>query len=161
VDEVLRPLAECRVAHAAKSVRDVFIEVSRPGRRTGAIMLVDDRGALAGIFTDSDLARLLEQNREACLDGPIREVMTRAPRSVQCGSMMSAAIEILSQRKISELPVIDAEGRPVGMIDITDLVGWLPVEPATEKSTQPAESPSADGPLTVPFLNPKTGSERT
>ena len=43
-----------------QSVRDALVAESRPGRRTGAIMVVDEAGRLVGIFTDSDLARLLE-----------------------------------------------------------------------------------------------------
>lgn len=159
VDELMRPLDECRVASQDQTVREVFVTVSRPGRRTGAIMLVDEQGTLTGVFTDSDLARLLERQRDACLNGPIREVMTRAPRTVAGGSMMNAAIEILAERKISELPVIDAQGRPLGLIDITDLVGWLPVDHTSERLAEHADSPP-DRPLTVPFPNPKTGTER-
>ena len=36
----------------------------------------------------------------------------------------------MAERKISELPVVDAQGRPVGLIDITDVVGLLPRETA-------------------------------
>jgi arabinose-5-phosphate isomerase len=158
VDEVMRPLAECRVAPDSRSVRDVFIQVSRPGRRTGAIMLIDGLGALTGIFTDSDLARLLEQDRDACIDGPVRDVMTRSPRTVSSGSLISQAIEILAERKISELPVIDAAGQPLGLIDITDLVGWLPVDGSEEDLAPAAESLPADGPLTVRFPNPPPGT---
>ena len=64
VDDLMRPLDECRVALDHKTVREVFVEVSRPGRRTGAIMLTDETGLLTGIFTDSDLARLLETRRD-------------------------------------------------------------------------------------------------
>ena len=52
VDEVMRPLAECRVACADLTVREVFTTLCRPGRRTGAIMLVDSEGKLEGIFTE-------------------------------------------------------------------------------------------------------------
>ncbi len=60
VEEIMRPLAECRLANDCQSVRDVLIHVGRPGRRTGATMLTNASGELSGIFTDSDLARLLE-----------------------------------------------------------------------------------------------------
>ena len=43
-----------------------------------------------------------------------------------------AAVEIIRQRKISELPVIDADGKPVGMIDITDVIGLVPREEADQ-----------------------------
>jgi arabinose-5-phosphate isomerase len=35
-------------------------------------------------------------------------------------------VELLSARKISELPVVDSGGRPIGLIDITDVIGWMP-----------------------------------
>lgn len=126
VDDFMRPLEVCRLARDAHSVRQVFVERSSMGRRTGAIMLVDSEGRLGGIFTDSDLARLFESKRDAALDRPIREVMTCQPRTVPAGSMMVDAVTIMAERKISELPVVDADGRPVGMLDITDVVGLFP-----------------------------------
>jgi len=83
-------------------------------------------GCLTGIFTDSDLARLFERRRDDDLDRPIRNVMTARPVTVSCGTMLFEAVAIMAQRKISELPVIDPQGRPVGLLDITDLVGVLP-----------------------------------
>jgi arabinose-5-phosphate isomerase len=35
-------------------------------------------------------------------------------------------VALLSERKISEIPVVDDQGVPVGLIDITDVIGWLP-----------------------------------
>ena len=144
VDHHLRPLEQCRVAGDDKTVREVLVSVSRPGRRTGAIMLVDPDGRLSGIFTDSDLARLFERRCDACLDGPIREVMTPRPLTVGSGLMMVEAVEIMARRKISELPVVDAQGRPVGLIDITDVVGVLPREAIEgEAETLPDEGDTA------------------
>ena len=57
-----------------------------PGRRTGAIMLIDGAGRLKGLFTDSDLARLFEHGRQDQFDRPIRDVMTVDPVTVQVGS---------------------------------------------------------------------------
>jgi arabinose-5-phosphate isomerase len=126
VEQYMRPLADCRVAEQSLSVREVFIDHGRGGRRTGAIMLVDAAGALCGLFTDSDLARLFEHKRDAAIDRPIHEVMTSAPLTVPQGSLMADAVAIMSQRKISELPVLDPLGKPVGLVDITDVVGLFP-----------------------------------
>lgn len=128
VDELMRPLAECRLADESTSVRQVFAAAQRPDRRCGAIMLLNDRGELSGLFTDSDLARLFEARHDEALDQPIREVMTRRPRRVQTGSMIADAVAILAERKISELPVVDQADRPLGLIDITDVLGLLPDE---------------------------------
>lgn len=126
VDDHMRPIAECRVARANQSIREVLVTSTRPGRRSGAIMLLDAEGRLSGLFTDSDLARLIERRSDAALDRPISEVMINAPTTVCSGERMTAAIEILTARKFSELPVVDQLGRPLGMIDVTDVVGMLP-----------------------------------
>jgi arabinose-5-phosphate isomerase len=57
--------ARTAVAPATDTVREVFARVRHTGRRTGAIMLTDADGRLAGLFTDSDLARLFEDRRDA------------------------------------------------------------------------------------------------
>src|SRR5262249_21105010 len=110
--------------------RDVFTRVRRRGRRTGAVMLTDVAGRLCGLFTDSDLARLFEQRQDAALDRPIREVMTPNPLTVLQGTHVVDAVEVLRRHKISELPVVDILGRPVGLLDITDLIGLVSVEEA-------------------------------
>jgi arabinose-5-phosphate isomerase len=95
-------------------------------------MLVDAAGRLAGLFTDSDLARLFEQRADALLDAPIERVMTKQPVVIDRTARMSEALEILRARKISELPVVDGGGRPVGMLDITDLIGLEPPDTALQ-----------------------------
>jgi arabinose-5-phosphate isomerase len=107
----------------ARSVREVIVSQSRPGRRTGAIMLVDELGRLSGIFTDSDLARLVAQTRDAELDRPIVHVMTRQPKTIVRGAAVEEALQILDEYRISELPVVDDEHRPLGLIDVTDMIG--------------------------------------
>lgn len=138
VDDHMRPLVECRVAGESKTVREVLVGCGRPGRRSGAVMLVAEDGKLRGIFTDSDLARLVESRHEDAFDRPIREVMTAPCASVELGDRTEAALHILTQRKISELPVVDADGRPVGMIDVTDVVG----SPSTHHEQGADEAPT-------------------
>ncbi|MCI0681548.1 MAG: KpsF/GutQ family sugar-phosphate isomerase [Gemmataceae bacterium] len=130
VEAVMRHGAALRVAACRSTVRAVFAQGPQLGRRTGAVMLVDDAGTLCGLFTDSDLARLFETRRDEALDRPIAEVMTPQPHTVALGTRLDDAVEIMKRRKISELPVIDAAGRPVGLLDITDLIGLIPKEDA-------------------------------
>lgn len=126
ITELMRPADQLRIATVDTSVRDVFALTARPGRRTGAILLVDESGELQGIFTDSDLARLLESRRDELLDQPISAVMTRNPTTLGCHAMFADIVDLLADRKISEVPVIDGQRRPVGLVDITDIIGWLP-----------------------------------
>ena len=123
VEDHMRRLSQCRVAADDLSVRNVLAAPSPAGRRSGAILLLDAERRLSGIFTDSDLARLFESRRDAALDEPIRQVMTARPITVPTGSMVSDAMAIMAERKLSELPIVDDDGRPLGLLDITDLVG--------------------------------------
>ena len=157
VEDVMRPLAECRVASESHSIRDVFVMASRPGRRTGAIILTDREGRLTGIFTDSDLARLLETKRDDALDAPIAALMTKNPTTVVSGTRMRRAIEILGQRKISELPVVNDQGKPVGLIDITDVVSFeSPVE-SDAHAVPASEVTDPNRPKTLPLPNRPIG----
>ena len=137
VEDHMRPIGQCRVAPAEQSVREVLVGVSLPGRRTGAIMLVDGGRRLVGLFTDSDLARLFERRQDASLDRPVGEVMTPEPVHAVCGTMLSAAVAILARRKISELPIVDSERRPVGLLDVTDIVGLFPQDTVNGESDGP------------------------
>jgi arabinose-5-phosphate isomerase len=119
VRDVMRQGDELRVAPQTATVRDVFIQLSKPGRRTGAVMLIDDDGTLSGLFTDSDLARLLEHRRDGQLDRPIAEVMTARPQTITDDAILEEALQILTARRLSELPVIDGAQQPVGLIDIS------------------------------------------
>ncbi|HRF02714.1 MAG TPA: KpsF/GutQ family sugar-phosphate isomerase [Pirellulaceae bacterium] len=130
VEDVMRPLERCRVARDDRAVRQIYVETAGPMRRSGAILLTDVDGRLSGIFTDSDLARLLETKHDDALDGPIAAVMTRSPMVAVRGDRLGSAVERLAQRSLSELPVVDADRRPVGMIDITDLLTLVPADEA-------------------------------
>ncbi|MCA9142946.1 MAG: KpsF/GutQ family sugar-phosphate isomerase [Planctomycetaceae bacterium] len=157
VEDVMRPLAECRVASESHSIRDVFVMASRPGRRTGAIILTDQSGRLTGIFTDSDLAKLLETKRDHALDGPIAALMTKHPTTVVVGTRMRRAIEILGERKISELPVVNDQGKPVGLIDITDVVAFESPTRSTAQAVPASEAADSFLPKTLPLPNRPTG----
>jgi len=126
VTEFMRPLDECRVAKTDQSIRETFVTLRRQGRRTGAVMIVDEEQKLAGIFTDSDLARMLEIESDQSLNVAVGEVMTADPYTIEQTSLMPEAIRMLAEYQISELPVVNDAGQPVGLIDITDLIGWLP-----------------------------------
>ena len=69
--------------------------------------------------------------------------MTDNPLRVAMGSMMVDAVAVLAERKISELPVVDADGKPAGLIDITDVVALLP--PVVESRVLRIESRAEGG----------------
>ncbi len=128
VEDAMRTGGAIRRAHASETVRSVFVRLAGPRRRSGAVLIEDEEQHLLGIFTDSDLARLFERRREADLDRPIGEVMTHDPIQIHVGATLAEAVEAIKARKISELPVVDRGGHLVGLIDVTDLIGLVPVD---------------------------------
>jgi arabinose-5-phosphate isomerase len=128
VEDVMRTGKQIRRARADETVRDVFVRLAGPRRRSGAVLIEDEDQRLLGIFTDSDLARLFEKRREAELDRPIGEVMTPDPVQVHVGATLAEAVEAIKARKISELPVVDRGGHLVGLVDLTDLIGLVPAD---------------------------------
>jgi arabinose-5-phosphate isomerase len=128
VEEVMRTGRQLRRAHIEHTVREVFVRLAGPRRRSGAVLIEDSMGILLGIFTDSDLARLFERRREAELDRPIGEVMTSDPYRIKVGANLGEAFDLMKLYKISELPVVDRGDHLVGLIDVTDLIGLVPAD---------------------------------
>lgn len=96
----------------------------KASRRLGAMLLVDDQGRLSGILTDADLRRVIvRQAGRDIFDRPVREFMTANPRHIHLGELASEAQAIMNRYRIDELPVLDDLSRPVGMIDVQDLLG--------------------------------------
>jgi len=103
---------------------DALAEAEKTPRRSGAMLIVDESGALAGILTDADLRRLVLRHRgEEFLDRAVREFMTANPKHIHLGELASEALAILNKYRIDELPVVDQAHRPVGLIDVQDLLG--------------------------------------
>ncbi len=128
VEDVMRTGEQIRRARPDETIREVFVRLAGPRRRSGAILVENEDQCLLGIFTDSDLARLFERRGESDFDRPIGEVMSRDPVRIVVGAGIVEAVEALNSRKISELPVVDRGGRLVGLIDLTDLIGLVPAE---------------------------------
>ncbi|MCL1972715.1 MAG: KpsF/GutQ family sugar-phosphate isomerase [Endomicrobia bacterium] len=91
------------------------------GTRMGATSIVDSKGLLSGFFTDGDLRRHLQKDRKI-LNKKITEVMTKSPRTVTSDMMALEAAKILQQHSIDNIPVVDESGKPVGILDLGDLL---------------------------------------
>ena len=111
------PLASDRL-----TVGQVLHEVSHIKRRSGAVILGVVQGKVSGIFTDGDLRRLVTDDDGTGLKRPVAQVMKRDPKRIEAERLASEAMAVMRQYRIDELPVVDAEDRPVGLIDVQDLV---------------------------------------
>lgn len=104
------------------TVSEVLQQVSRIKRRSGAVVLIDEASdRISGIFSDGDLRRLVLSS-DGALKTPVRDVMTRNPKRIREDALVGEAMAIMKKYRIDELPVVDSNDRPVGLIDVQDLV---------------------------------------
>ena len=124
VSEIMRKGKDNPVVPETMRVKDVLYCIT--AARAGSATVVDGKGRLSGIFTDGDLRRHLKDsagNRGgALLSRRVREVMTHKPVTVRENELAAEAFEVLRARRIDEVPVLDAKGRPAGLLDVQDLL---------------------------------------
>lgn len=100
---------------------DVILEMSR--KKLGMTCVVDAEGVLAGVVTDGDLRRLLEENRPNLLATPIRVLLrSRSPRTISAGALAVQALTIMEECKITSLVIADKDRKPLGVIHIHDIL---------------------------------------
>ena len=114
-----------RTGHAHPIVREqarvkqVLLAITRA--RAGCASVVNAKGQLAGIFTDGDLRRHLDSMHNLA-ERPIREVMTRNPKTIGADGLAAEALRVLREYKIDEVVVVDGGRKPVGLLDVQDLL---------------------------------------
>ncbi|MCH2162338.1 MAG: KpsF/GutQ family sugar-phosphate isomerase [Phycisphaerales bacterium] len=126
----LRPITEVlrfRVGDNLPVVRDDLklgeaLSAAGEGRRAGAILLVDQDGILSGIFTDGDLRRLINRDGARALETTISTIMTPRPEHLDEDALVRDAVRLIRERRIDEIPVLDHAGRPLGLVDVQDLI---------------------------------------
>ncbi|NLW87778.1 MAG: KpsF/GutQ family sugar-phosphate isomerase [Planctomycetes bacterium] len=115
---------QLKVVRDDLTLAQALVEAESVPRRSGAMVLVDSHGRLSGILTDGDVRRLLiSTGGRGLMDRPVKDVMKQNPLHISIGELASKALGILNSHRIDELPVVDEEGKPVGIIDVQDLLG--------------------------------------
>jgi CBS domain-containing protein len=87
-------------------------------------LLITENGKLVGIFTERDYARKLILKGKSSKDTQIGELMTKNPFTVTPESSIEECMEMMSNRRIRHLPVVDSDGL-VGVISISDVVRFI------------------------------------
>ncbi|MDB4969026.1 MAG: hypothetical protein JWN44_4715 [Myxococcales bacterium] len=97
---------------AAKTMRDHAV---------GCLAIVDDAGKLAGILTDRDIALSAYEHGEALWQLRIVDSMSRQVWTCRAEDGVDQAARIMREHRVRRLPVLDAAGKPIGMISLDDL----------------------------------------
>jgi len=88
--------------------------------KSGAAVVADDAGRLAGIFTDGDFRRHVADGRDVLQD-PVAQHMTAQPLFIRADAYAADLLKVFEKKRIDDLPVTDGEGRVLGLVDIQDL----------------------------------------
>lgn len=119
VEDIMRKGINNPVVNEEKRICDVLFKITQA--RAGSASVVDKQGRLTGIFTDGDLRRHLERDPNLSIR-KVKDVMTKNPVTARSGMLAAEAMRILQEKKIDEVPVVDAKRKPVGLLDIQDLL---------------------------------------
>ena len=111
---------------------DVIYEMSR--KKLGMTTVVE-KERLVGVISDGDLRRLLERRSNIkdkrsrqkrgkdVLELTAADCMTRSPRIIPADAFAATALDMMEQKKITSLVVVDSKGRPQGIVHLHDLWG--------------------------------------
>lgn len=119
VEDIMRKGSANPVVKGERKVKDVLLKIT--GARAGSASVVDKKGVLIGIFTDGDLRRHLETDA-ALSSRQVKNVMTKNPITISKEMLAADAFRILREKKIDEIPVVDKSKRPIGLVDVQDLL---------------------------------------
>ncbi len=119
VDDLLHTGSDLPVIGESARVAEALFEMS--AKRLGMTAVVDEHGELTGIFTDGDLRRGLDRDidvHNTC----VADAMTRDCKTVAPGTLAAEALQMMQTHKINALLVVDEQRRPVGALNIHDLL---------------------------------------
>ena len=88
----------------------------------GVVPVVDDEGRVVGILTDRDICMAAYTQGKSLAGIPVAEAMSRDVVSCRPGDFLESTIRVMADRQVRRLPVLDGDGRPVGMVSFSDLV---------------------------------------
>ena len=118
VRDVMHSGKENAVIPMGSSLRSAIVEMSAKG--LSMVTIVDENDRLMGIITDGDLRRMLEKGVDVYSE-TIDAVMTKNPKWIDSREMAVNALQYMSDRRITSMPVLDEEGRVVGSVLMTDI----------------------------------------
>lgn len=119
VEHVMHSGDELPAVPCGVPMRDALFEMTKKG--LGMTLVLGADNSLAGIFTDGDLRRALDQGidvRHASID----QLMTKGGKSVKAEMLAAEALKIMHDHKINSLPVVDNNNHAIGALNMHDLL---------------------------------------
>lgn len=115
--DVMHKGKELPIVKKGTKLQDAIL-VMTEGRK-GCALVIDADGRLAGLVTDGDLRRAFEKGRT---NSSVDDVMTQKPRTLDADAITTEALNVMNTASITVLPITDAQGNPVGLVHLHDLL---------------------------------------
>ena len=122
VEELMRTGDRNPKVVSGVTVFEAIEVMTRTPGRPGATSVVLPDGRLVGFFTDGDLRRMLERGQASVKTVRVDEVMTRNPKTLPPDTFAMEALARLHELRVDQMPVVDAQHRLVGLLDVQDLL---------------------------------------
>lgn len=122
VGEVMRRNVELPIVRSDAPLAAALRAMGHTPGKPGAALVVDGAGVLVGIFTDGDLRRLVDERGGVSRDEPVERYMTPNPKSVHADQLLEEAERVLREHRVDQIPVLDDQRRPVGLLDVQDIL---------------------------------------
>ncbi|MDX1986348.1 MAG: KpsF/GutQ family sugar-phosphate isomerase [Candidatus Obscuribacter sp.] len=120
VESIMRSGLDVPIVSLDASHEMVLEEITR--KKLGFTVVCEDDGKLRGIITDGDLRRALSKYRDGVFEKQARDMMTTSPKTISAHCLAVEALKLMERYSISDLLIVDSAQRPVGLIDLKDLL---------------------------------------
>jgi arabinose-5-phosphate isomerase len=118
VGDVMRGADRLALTQESGTVLDALQAMTKA--KSGAAVLVDSAGLLAGIFTQGDFVRAFQQHSDVA-GLPVANFMSRNPITIQRDRLAAHLLMVLEKHNVDEVIVLDIHRKPVGIVDTQDL----------------------------------------
>ena len=119
VEDVMQTGERLPLVRPGTRMKDVLIEMTR--KRLGMTTVAEESGRLVGVLSDGDLRRLIERHGAAMLELRAEDCMTRTPSTVARRELATRALDLMEERRITWLIVVDEREAVIGVVHLHDL----------------------------------------
>jgi arabinose-5-phosphate isomerase len=119
VSDIMHTGDQIPIVSGETNMKDVILEMT--SKRLGTTTVVNEKGELAGIFTDGDLRRLVEKTDEI-FSFKAKQAMTKNPKTIDGNELAAKALNIMESYSITSLVITNGKKEPIGIVHLHDIL---------------------------------------
>ncbi len=112
-------------AHASPDDKLIEVVATMREHRRGATIVGNESEPLQGIFTERDLMLRVDHSTQSWHEQSVKEVMTKNPKPISSKESVATGLRRMKEGGFRHLPVVDENGKPIGLLSIRDIIGYI------------------------------------